>query len=80
MLHVALEVPLTPLGVRGGRQRGDAQAAVVEGLRYAFYHAALASGVAALEDDKELRGADETRAARGREAGGRGRGAGGCAW
>src|SRR5262249_10321107 len=50
---VALEVPLPGLAFRGLGQRGDSHLPRIEGLGDPLDHAALAGGVAALEDDDE---------------------------
>ena len=52
--HVALEVPLRALALVRRRQRRDAADARVQALRDALDHAALAGGVAPLEQDDDL--------------------------
>ena len=54
MRHVALEVPLRALALGRRRQRHDAADARVEPLGDALDDAALAGGVAALEQDDDL--------------------------
>ena len=55
VLDVALEVPLAPLPVGGRRQRGDPRDARAEVFGDALDRAALAGGVATLEDDDDPR-------------------------
>ena len=54
MRHVALEIPLRALALVRRRQRGDAADARVEALGDALDDAALAGGIAALEEDDHL--------------------------
>ena len=54
MRHVALEVPLRALALGGRRQRDDAADARIEALRDALDDAALAGGIAPLEDHDDL--------------------------
>jgi hypothetical protein len=54
VLHVALEVPLAALELGGLLQRDHARAARVQVLHEALDRAALAGGVAALEQDHHL--------------------------
>jgi hypothetical protein len=51
VLHVALEVPLAALDLAGLLERDDARAAGVQVLHEALDRAALAGGVAPLEED-----------------------------
>jgi hypothetical protein len=53
MLDVTLEVPLPPFAFGGLLQGDDAGAARIEVLGEAFDGAALAGGVAALEEDDD---------------------------
>jgi hypothetical protein len=51
---IALEIPLRALALVGSRQRGDPADARIEALRDPLDDAALAGGVAALENDDDL--------------------------
>ncbi len=52
--YIALKIPLRPFAVVGRRQRHDSRHARIEPLRDALDHAALAGGVASLEQDQDL--------------------------
>ena len=54
MRRVTLEIPLRALAVIGGRQRHHAADARIESLRDALDRAALACGIATLEQDHDL--------------------------
>jgi len=54
MRHIALEVPLRPLAVIGGRQRHDPGHARIEPLSDPLDHAALTRRIAAFEQNQHL--------------------------